>query len=244
MLFCIEARTAARRVEFDSERTLRTRNKLHYRVNHWPIWLAVFFVAPGPLVFDLIESGFDTRMAAWLGIVLVGTAAAGLLGKLPGCEPTPYILRFTEDRLNPWYRRICYATAWGEIVAFAGLNVTGLLVAIVTGNWYLEQIYQYGYFPLAGMVWLFGAAGRLPRTRATTSGEGHGRGYFYTSLWGVLGAHALLLPMWKLLPPGRGAWLVMLLAFLGVLAVVAWGARRGVIPRTRPIVPAPFAISD
>lgn len=98
-------------VDLDTERKLRTRNKLYYRFNHWPIWIFVFFIAPGPLTFDLFERGFDTRLLRWLGIVLLGTGIAGLLGKLPGCEPAPYIIRFTEDRPNPLYRRICYTTA-------------------------------------------------------------------------------------------------------------------------------------
>ena len=125
--------SAALRVELDSERSLRTRNKLHYRVNHWPIWIFVFFIAPGPLTFDFFDRGLDARILAWLGVVLLGTAIAGLLGRLPGCEPAPYIIRFTEDRPNPLYRRICYTTAWGEVVAFALLNIAGLLYAIVTG---------------------------------------------------------------------------------------------------------------
>ena len=120
--------SSALRVELDSERKLRTRNKLYYRVNHWPIWIFVFFIAPGPLTFDLFAQGLDSRMLTWLTIVLVGTALAGLLGQLPGCEPAPYIIRFTEDRPNPLYRRICYTTAWGEVVAFAVLNVAGLVL--------------------------------------------------------------------------------------------------------------------
>lgn len=231
-------------MELDSERTLRTRNKLHYRVNHWPIWIFVFFIAPGPLVFDLVEGGFDARMAAWLGVVLIGTATAGMVGRLPGCEPAPYIIRFTEDRPNPWYRRICYTTAWGEIVAFAVLNVTGLVVTIVTGTWYMEQLYRYGYFPLAGTFWLLGAVGRLPRVRPSTAGEGHERRYFYGSVWAVASAQSLLLLLWNVLPPGRDSTFVMLVSFLGVLAVVGWCARRGLLPRTRPIVSGQLAISD
>ena len=47
-------------------------------------------------------------------LVLVGTGIAGLFGQLPGVEPRPYIIRFTEDRPNPLYRRICYTMAWSE----------------------------------------------------------------------------------------------------------------------------------
>ena len=111
-------------VEYASERKIRERNKLYYRFNHWPIWIFVFFIAPGPLTFDLFERGFDSRLLIWLGLVLIGTAIAGLRGRLPGCEPRPYIIRFTEDRPNPLYRRVCYTTAWGEVIAFAVLNIT------------------------------------------------------------------------------------------------------------------------
>src|SRR5690606_28308332 len=104
-------------VELDTERILRSRNKLYYRFNHWPIWIFVFFIAPGPLTFDLFERVFDARLVAWLGVVLLGTCIAGLRGKLPGCEPPLYIIGSTEDRPNPLYRRVCYTTAWGEVVA-------------------------------------------------------------------------------------------------------------------------------
>ena len=133
-------RTDARYIEFDFEREVRHRNKLYYRFLHWPIWIFVFFISPGPLIFDLIEQGFraDGRMLTWLSLVLIGTAAAGVRGRLPGCEPRPYIIRFTEDRPNPLYRRVCYTAAWGEVVAFAVLNVAGLAYAVVTGEWRLE----------------------------------------------------------------------------------------------------------
>ena len=46
-------------VEYASQRKIRERNKLYYRFNHWPIWIFVFFIAPGPLTLDLFERGFD-----------------------------------------------------------------------------------------------------------------------------------------------------------------------------------------
>ena len=63
----VSHQTDALYVERDTERKIRHRNKLHYRFNHWPIWILVFFIAPGPLTFDLFESGFDARMLAWMG---------------------------------------------------------------------------------------------------------------------------------------------------------------------------------
>src|SRR5919106_37883 len=148
--------TAARYIELDTDRTIRHRNKTYYRVLHWPIWIFVFFIAPGPLTFDLFERGFDRRLLAWLAVVLVGTGIAGLRGRLPGCEPAPYIIRFTEDRPNPLYRRICYSFAWGAAITFALLNIAGLVIAVTTGTWVLEQIYRIGYFPVAGAIWLAG----------------------------------------------------------------------------------------
>jgi hypothetical protein len=64
----LNVRTDALYIEFDSQRRIRYRNKLYYRFLHWPIWIFVFFIAPGPLTFDLIEQGFqvDTRMLAWM----------------------------------------------------------------------------------------------------------------------------------------------------------------------------------
>lgn len=236
--------SASLRVELDSRRRLRARNKLHYRVNHWPIWIFVFFIAPGPLTFDLFERGLDGRMLGWLAVVLTATGVAGLRGRLPGCEPAPYIIRFTEDRPNPLYRRVCYTTAWGEVAAFALLNVAGLVYAIATGEWRLKQMYQYGYFPIAGTLWLLGALGRLPRVKSSTAGEGHERRYFYGSVWAVALAQPVLWLMWKALPSSRPADFFKLAVFVGILAAVGFMARLGMLPRTKPIVPGELAISD
>jgi hypothetical protein len=86
-------------------------------------------------------------------------------------EPKPYIIRFTEDRPNPLYRRVCYTMAWSEAITFAVLNIAGLVFAIVTGSWRLKEMYRFGYFPIAGTIWLLGALGRLPRVKASTKGE-------------------------------------------------------------------------
>jgi hypothetical protein len=231
-------------IERDTDRKIRHRNKLYYRFNHWPIWIFVFFIAPGPLTFDLFERGFDRRLAIWLGVVLLGTAIAGLFGRLPGCEAAPYIIRFTEDRPNPLYRRICYTTAWGEVVAFAVLNIAGLVWAIITGMWRLKQMYAAAYFPIAGTIWLLGALGTLPRVKASTQGEGHERRYFYGSVWAVASAQPVLLLLWKLLPETRTTDVVKLVVFVAILAAVGYMARLGLLPRTRPIVPGEWAVSD
>jgi hypothetical protein len=231
-------------VELASERKIRARNKLSYRFAHWPIWIWVFFITPGPLTFDLFARGFDYRMAAWLGTVMLLTGLAGLRGRLPGVEPRPYIIRFTEDKPNPLYRRVCYTFAWSAVITFAVLNIAGLLVAIVTGRWYLRQIYDWAYFPLAVTIWMLGGFGQLPRVKASTKGEGHERRYFYGSVWAVSFAQPALWLMWEVVPRGRTGDIVKLAVFVGILAFVGTLARRGVLPRTRPIVPGEMAVSD
>ena len=238
------AHTSALFIERDTERQIRQRNKLHYRFNHWPIWIFVFFIAPGPLTFDLIERGFDRQLTVWLAIVLVGTAIAGFRGRLPGCEPRPYIIRFTEDRPNPLYRRVCYTTAWGEVVAFAVLNMAGLAWAVISGMWRLKQFYAVAYFPIAGTMWLHGALGWLPRVKPSTQGEGHERRYFYGSVWAVAVAQPVLWILWKLLPETPIADAAKLIVFVAILGAVGYMSRLGLLPRTRPIVPGELAISD
>jgi hypothetical protein len=234
----------ARRVELASDRAIRERNKASYRLNHWPIWIFVFFIAPGPMTFALFEHGFSVRMLLWLGTVLLGTGIAGLFGKLPGVEPKPYIIRFTEDRPNPIYRRVCYTMAWSEAITFALLNIAGLIYAIATGEWRLKQIYEAAYFPLAGSIWILGALGQLPRVKASTKGEGHERRYFYGSVWAVCVAQPVLWLLWRVLPRSTAIDTFKLLVFVGILAWIGNLARLGLLPRTRPIVPGELAVSD
>lgn len=222
----------------------RERNKKIYRVAHWPIWIWVFFLAPGPLTFDLFEHGPSGHNLIWLIFVLIGTGAAGLFGQLPGVEPKPYILRFTEDKPNPLYRRICYTFAWADIATFAMLNLTGLVVAVFSGVWILKQIYAYAYFPLYGVILLLGATGMLPRVRSSTKGEGTERRYFYGSVWAVTLAQTLLLILWKLLPRTHAADGVKLAAYLLALISLGLVARAGLLPRTRAIVPGELMVAD
>ena len=199
---------------------------------------------PGPLTFDLFERGFDVRMAGWLCALLLATGIAGLRGRLPGVEPKPYILRFTEDRPNPLYRRVCYTVAWSDLITFAVLNITGLVYAVGTGAWRLRQIYSFAYFPLAILVWIAGALGQLPRVRSSTRGEGTERRYFYGTVWAVCAAEPVLGLLWKLLPRTHQADVVKLVVFVAILAGAGYFAKLGMLPRTRPIVPGEWAISD
>jgi hypothetical protein len=234
----------AERVELASDRVLRARNKITYRLAHWPIWIWVFFIAPGPVTFTLFAHGPNSGIGLWLLVVLAGTGIAGWYGRLPGVEPAPYILRFSEDRPNPIYRRICYTFAWSEVVSYALLNSMGLVDAIITGTWRLGQIYEIGYLPIAGTMWALGIAGLLPRVRRSTKGEGRERRYFYGSVWAVCIAQPVLWLLWKVLPVGRPSDVIKLAIFWGLLIYVGNLARRGLLPRTRPILPGEIAVSD
>jgi hypothetical protein len=215
-----------------------------YRVAHWPIWIWVFFLAPGPLTFDLFAHGPSRGNLMWLLAVMAATGAAGIFGKLPGVEPRPYILRFTEDKPNPLYRRFCYTFAWSDVVTFALLNLTGLVVAVVTGKWVLAQIYDIAYFPVYFMILALGLAGVLPRVRKSTKGEGTERRYFYGSVWAVTLAQTLLLILWKALPRTHSADIAKLAVYVAALAALGWAARAGLLPRTRPIVPGELMVAD
>jgi hypothetical protein len=232
------------KIELASQRKIRTRNKLYYRFNHWPIWIFVFFLIPGPMVFRLFEEGFGGRMTWWLAAVLIGTGIAGLRGKLPGCEPAPYIIRFTEDKPNPLYRRICYTFAWSAAVTYGLLNLAGLLVAVATGKWMLKQIYWYGYFPVAVPIWILGLMGKLPRVKPSTAGEGDERRYFYGTVWAMCIAQPVLGILWKTLPLNRETDVIKLVVFVGTLAAVGYLSYRGYLPRTRKIVPGEIAALD
>ncbi len=232
------------RYEYAGQRRIRERNKKMYRVAHWPIWIWVFFLAPGPLTFDLFEHGPSARNLAWLAAVMIGTGIAAIFGQLPGVEPRPYILRFTEDKPNPLYRRICYTFAWSDVITFALLNLAGLVIAAATGSWILKQIYVYAYFPVYLVILALGAFGIMPRVRPSTKGEGTERRYFYGSVWAVTLAQALLMVLWKLLPRTHTADIVKLVVYVISLALLGLAARSGLLPRTRPILPGELMVAD
>jgi hypothetical protein len=232
------------KVELAQERKIRERNTRLYRLAHWPIWIWVFFLAPGPLTFSLFAHGFSLWNSLWLAAVLVGTGVAALRGRLPGAEPGPYILRFDEDKPNPLYRKVCYTFAWNAVLNFALLNLAGLVIAAVTGVWYMKQIYLYAYMPLCAFILLLGILGKLPRVESSTKSEGTHRRYFYGAVWAVTAAQTLLLVLWKTLPPTRAASLEKLGVFVGALLLMGWFSYRGMLPRTRPIVAGEWMVSD
>jgi hypothetical protein len=226
------------------EPRFREHNKRIYRLAHWPLWVFVFFIAPGPLTFNLFAHGFDRTSAVWLMLVAIATGVAGWTGRLPGTEPKPYILRFTEDRPNPLYRRMCYTVAWCDLISFALLNLVGLLDAVATHRWHLRQVYQWADLILVITVCIVSALGYLPRTRRSTKGEGSERRHFYAAVWAVCIAEPVLGLLWKVLPHSHEAEVIKLIVYLGTLVVVGYFAWAERLPRTRTIVPAEFAVSD
>jgi hypothetical protein len=234
--------------EYAQERKIRERNTRLYRVLHLPLWIWVFFLAPGPLTFSLFARGFSWGNWAWLAVVLVGTGVAGFYGQLPGVEPRPYILRFDEDKPNPLYRKICYTFAWNAVLSFALLNAAGLAFAAFTGEWRMKEIYTYGYSPLCALILLLGLTGKLPRVGPSTKREGTERRYFYGSVWAVTIAQTLLLLVWKALPPGVGptqtGGLIKFFVFVGTLMFMGMATWRGMLPRTKPIMPGELMVSD
>jgi energy-converting hydrogenase Eha subunit C len=225
------------KIEYADARKMRQRNTRLYRSLHTPIWIWVFFLAPGPLTFSLFAHGFSLWNGAWLAIVLTCVFIAAYFGQLPGCEPRPYILRFDEDRPNPLYRKICYTFAWNAVVNFALLNLTGLIIAVVTGHWMLKQIYTYAYSPICAIILFLGLMGKLPRVGPSTKREGTERRYFYGSVWAVTIAQTVLLIVWKSIPASPTASIIRLVAYVAMLVFMGLAAWQGVLPRTRPILP-------
>ena len=239
-----ELMTVNRRVEYAAQRKMRTRNTVLYRILHWPLWIFVFFLVPGPLVFDVFAGRGNHWNLLWLALVLLGTGVAALRGRLPGAEPAPYILRFTEDRPNPLYRRVCYTFGWNAAVNFALMNLIGCVVAVVTGRWFMQQIYSRVYFLVLLAIVLLGIAGKLPRVGSSTAGEGTERRYFYGTVWSVTLAQAVLMVLWKALPRGHGGDVIKLLVYMAALGAGAVASHAGLFPRTRPIVPGELVVAD
>jgi hypothetical protein len=232
------------KVEYAGQRKMRQRNTRIYRLAHWPIWIWVFFLAPGPLTFDLFAKGGSKSNLVWLFVVMAGTGVAGLFGQLPGVEPKPYILRFTEDKPNPLYRKVCYTFAWNAVLTFTVLNLAGLVIAAVRGTWYMKQLYMQAYFPLCGLILLLGFAGVLPRVRRSTKGEGIERRYFYGAVWAAVISQTILLVLWKALPKTPLTNEIKLAVFVLSLISVGTAAAFGVLPRTRPIIPGELMVAD
>jgi hypothetical protein len=82
----------------------------------------------------------------------------------------------------------------------------------------------------------------------STKGEGTERRYFYGSVWAVTVAQTLLLVLWKTMPAAlsltRAGNLLKLGVFTGALLLMGLAAYRGLLPRTRPILPGEHVVAD
>jgi hypothetical protein len=191
------------KVELARERKLRTRNTRLYRTAHWPLWIWVFFLAPGPLTFSLFAHGLHRGNLLWLSLVLLATGIAALRGSLPGAEPRPYILRFDEDKPNPplpprllhlrLERRPQLRPAQPLRPPHRGRDRPLVPPADLPRR--LRAPLPPDPSPRS--------LGKLPRVGRSTLGEGTERRYFYGSVWAVTLAQAILMLLWKLLPHTR-----------------------------------------
>jgi hypothetical protein len=124
------------------------------------------------------------------------------------------------------------------------MNLIGLSVAVLTGTWYLKQIYAHAYLPLLLMIIGCGGLGFLPRAGRSTRNEGLERRSFYGAVWAISLAQVLLLLLWKALPRTHTADVVKLVTFLAVVLALGGAAILGVLPRTRPILPGQLMAAD
>jgi len=155
-----------------------------------------------------------------------------------------HIIEAHPNMPHVWMTLGLFVTLWWTWIGFAVLNLVGLAFAIATGHWRLRQIYEYAYLPLVIVVWICGALGRLPRVGSSTKGEGTERRYFYGVVWAVCAAEPTLGLLWRVLPRSRVGDVLKLAVFAGILTCMGYWAKRGLLPRTRPIVPGEWAISD
>jgi hypothetical protein len=108
----------------------------------------------------------------------------------------------------------------------------------------MKQIYYYGYFPIAVPIWILGALGKLPRVKPSTEGEGVERRYFYGTVWAMCIAQPAIWFLYLLLPRNRATDILELAVFIGLLSFAGYLSYRGILPRTRKIIPGEIAALD
>ncbi len=215
----------------------RERNKGYYRVLHLPIWIWVFFILPGNLTSDFYQDGPDRRHWIWLAMVVAVCAWRGLLGRLPGVEPRPYITHYGSDQPNLPYRVVCYTSAWIDLLVPFTLNFLGLIIAATSGRWMVPTLYTWLYYPLALAVALATVLNWTPRARRSTRGEGAEKAWFYVAVWTVVPTQLASWAMWRLGPrlglSGTSLTEARLVTFLLVAGCVFFVTYLGKLPRTQ-----------
>jgi hypothetical protein len=209
-----------------TQNAVRPRQSTLYRLAHWPIWIAVFFIQPGPWIVRLLADGLGPEQIIWLALVTISTGLAGLFGKLPGMERFPYVGRTGEDKPNPLYRRVCYIAAWSGILSYAILNLAGLIDVLALGTWHLQTLYRVAFYPVAAGIWIAGALGFLPMGKASVRGQAAERGSLYEALTAAVLAQPILGILSLVLPQTRSTYAIELVAFAAVSALGIVGGRR------------------
>jgi len=215
---------------------IRTRNAVWYRAMHWPIWVWVFFILPGHLTRALFEHGPDRRHGIWLVLVMLACTWRGVRGRLPGVEPRPYITHFGVDQPNLRYRVVCYTAAWIDLLVPLTINLTGLVIASISGTYLVHALHVWLYYPLAALVVAATWRDLTPRARRSTRDEGSERAWFYVAIWTVVPAQLTAWASWRLgellLLTGTGLARMRLVATLLVALVMLLLGLRGRLPRT------------
>src|SRR5271154_3794946 len=214
----------------------RERNKTYYRALHVPLWVWVFFILPGNLTYALYTKGPDVRHLYWLAAVVVVCAWRGHVGRLPGCEFQPYVTHYGVSQPNLAFRVVCYTAAWIDLLIPFALNAIGLVLAVLTGQWRLGDLYRWLYYPLAALVVLATALDLTPRARRSTLHEGAERAWFYVAAWTVVPSQLAAWAAWRLggrlgLEAGPLAWL-RFAAFFLVAGAAVWLGVAERLPRT------------
>jgi hypothetical protein len=215
----------------------RERNKNYYRVFHVPLWIWVFWILPGHLTADLYAHGPDRRHWTWLAIVAAVCAWRAFAGRLPGCEPRPYITHYGEPKPNLWYRVVCYTAAWIDLLVPFTINLIGLLINFFTGKWMINNLYARIYYVLAAMIAVAAVLDFTPRARRSTRNEGAEKGWFYVAIWTVVPTQFAGWVMWRMgkyfdLSAGSLGHL-RLATFLLVAGVFLAAGLLGKLPRTQ-----------
>ncbi|HWG36856.1 MAG TPA: hypothetical protein VN690_03985 [Terriglobales bacterium] len=215
----------------------RARNKAYYRILHVPLWIWVFFTLPGALTASLYAHGFGRAQWLWLGIVAAVCVWRGVLGRLPGAEPRPYITHYGLNWPNLGYRVVCYTAAWIAIVAPWMLNAVGLIYAAAGGSWIVARLYGWPYDLIAAVIVAIAAIDRLPRVRRSIRGEGAERAWFYVGVWTAVISQLAAWGLWRLAPrlgfAGVSLMWLRLAGFLSVSAGVLALGLAGILPRTQ-----------
>jgi hypothetical protein len=215
----------------------RDKNKRYYRVLHLPIWLWVFFILPGNLTYALYLHGPDRRHWIWLTIVFAVCAWRGLVGRLPGVEPQPYVKYYGADQPNLPYRVVCYTAAWIDLLVPFALNLLGLILAVIVGRWFLADLYAYLYYPLALAIVAVTFLNWTPRARRSTRNEGAEKAWFYVAIWTVVPTQVAAWAAWRLGSqfqlPQYGLNCLRLVVFLLVGTALLWLGLRGKLPRSQ-----------